>query len=1602
MDLSDSSQSDIRSFIHEESFRILKAGGKSRRAVVRNFFHSHSELGATPTQNHRLSSQHVILEELGFDTQVTNSLSYIVPPMDLGVLDVKKCDDKMPTPKNEKKEPKNTDFGLLKILKKKSNRNISPQSRRKGKFLAKDINGINILKTATFVDEDNIANINQFSYQGFITKILKIPPDKRNSNNIEMLLNATSYLDFFNKMQKKTIDIEQQTQLKCCKVLKHASYKKGQTIIKYNDFPDRAFIQQAGTVAVYKPKLLEELHNEKKILRKLSSMMNSDTFNDFQIKEMLDTMDEETQIKTFRLTGLKLIAGITKYIEGKVTWKSAYLNKWLNFNHKTLLDGSDLFDNKTALFKYNFQCNITKGNVFGEKGFQDNTKRQASIVCSTDCEMGYLGAQEYKAILDSALQVKLSKKKKFFTEKVFKNDGFLRYADKIPYMWLSVKFQKGDYLYHEGDLIKTVFVIRKGLCKLFKKTVSELVNEKKSNLQDAKSLLRTSKRTFVTEIGTLGPGEFVGELYNFEVIDDNEQRDHSALCLDSVSCYRIDKDVWVKVQRDIPEMYKIVQKRNFERNLSRKHRSDVSGEICRIKNNLNDDTEFQNATSKIIEEKKEQAKNVMKNLNLMSYMLVSNDEGLFQKKQSNYMFSNILSDIYDQKNHEKSNNKGSSKKPLDSTENTDSKIIITDIIANTFLKHLKLTPSSENSENSKFVNQLKIQVRKVIEEKGSEDLKDIPNSKLFANLTKQIQKSDSNKSSSITKNNKFIKNGIASLTKKLFEKDENVNNSPGNTKRNKTICESKTEISPERTSIFPFDSKFLKTSQRKSSYFALQKEYKEKSMEETNPNKLSLFGLVRGADKGNNSHTKEPYKNNNIISLNSFISTEKMNTKNFNKLPSSKFVTKKKIKSTINKKGSETSEHFSQRQLKKNTCVSSKIQFRTDIDHKEKNSHKLSENNSNRSCFAPNTANNESNKNIEKYLRVDSKKQEIIENQNFTSMIKKNNNDQQKRKIRSSQESIKILNDMEQNEKQGVQIENLSSESNNFCQMDKHKTLDKTHKTDHDFLKVFANMCENNDNLFEDLVIKSSNPQNKKARKVQKAIYRLTHPTSKKMDWYSANVDNEKNPLTKLKNFFQEEIKKRGSHDIFTDDLQKFDESDVKKNLKYILRDYSKKDNTYLLNLRKNPKQPQRIEKFKEKFLKRKKPSLNKTTIQSENCDQILAFQKNLEEETIDPSTKYLNQGSVKNNETVDNKYDRLVKRISYWDNKNIYNPLMSINSIKTKEIPIEDSRRKNAKSKIFKPFKNKLDFSTLNMTKIENERVSSQVHHSRPKTSDLRLSGYARGNNSINVSERKPQSGNFFLTNDFNQSTHNVEKSIQNSSTFIPQKNSNEPNIDNYKTQQNFTRIINKTYTDDFRTNNSVCGFKNSIIKITNKNKDKTEENINGFNKSNQYNPDTIECPINSFQKNNYLLTSSYRINRCINKRGFVMNSSKRSESTSPENELSIDKFEQESTDVGFNSCDQRKKCLNDINKNLDFFIGDNRQNSKKRHIKKYKFNSGFDFPMHNFYDSEKGSKNVRPNSFAPRSKNNTFIQNNLSFYENQSTDKNYINNKILTKGLF
>lgn len=88
-----------------------------------------------------------------------------------------------------------------------------------------------------------------------------------------MLKKATSYLNFFAKMDAMEVYKERRVHRKCCQKMLHQIAKKGEVVIKEGDAADKFFVTISGMVHIFIPKTKISISDETDIIEKLISFL---------------------------------------------------------------------------------------------------------------------------------------------------------------------------------------------------------------------------------------------------------------------------------------------------------------------------------------------------------------------------------------------------------------------------------------------------------------------------------------------------------------------------------------------------------------------------------------------------------------------------------------------------------------------------------------------------------------------------------------------------------------------------------------------------------------------------------------------------------------------------------------------------------------------------------------------------------------------------------------------------------------------------------------------------------------------------------------------------------------------------------------------------------------------------------------------------------------------------------------------------------------------------------------------------------------------------------------------------------------------------------
>lgn len=114
-----------------------------------------------------------------------------------------------------------------------------------------------------------------------------------------------------------------------------------------------------------------------------------------------------------------------------------------------------------GILKYTFYKEIKAGDHFGDLGIIRDKPRSATIICKEDCSFGTLAVEDFKSIFAVVERRKFDKKLEFFKDYFIKraNEGDLV---KFVYAFEKRKLVRNEILYHEGDKVNEVYLMKKG------------------------------------------------------------------------------------------------------------------------------------------------------------------------------------------------------------------------------------------------------------------------------------------------------------------------------------------------------------------------------------------------------------------------------------------------------------------------------------------------------------------------------------------------------------------------------------------------------------------------------------------------------------------------------------------------------------------------------------------------------------------------------------------------------------------------------------------------------------------------------------------------------------------------------------------------------------------------------------------------------------------------------------------------------------------------------------------------------------------------------------------------------------------------------------
>ena len=217
-----------------------------------------------------------------------------------------------------------------------------------------------------------------------------------------------------------------------------------------------------------------------------------------------------------------------------------------------------MFDSKTGMLKLVCLSVLREGSDFGEKGLNDNTTRNATVVCVTDCVFACISRRDYEKHLKHMNMSQQSKLNDFFFTHVFKQAVAKSETESLceDFCKLTLTLPKGSIVFQQGCLDNRVYIIKQGTILLEHK-----IRSRDSQLVE---LQRKDAHYRNYQVAKIGTGEFLGE----ECIFKNKPKIFSAKVIsDSVILFVATKQCLkghLKVNEQVKDYFEEIYKAKNE------------------------------------------------------------------------------------------------------------------------------------------------------------------------------------------------------------------------------------------------------------------------------------------------------------------------------------------------------------------------------------------------------------------------------------------------------------------------------------------------------------------------------------------------------------------------------------------------------------------------------------------------------------------------------------------------------------------------------------------------------------------------------------------------------------------------------------------------------------------------------------------------------------------------------------------------------------------------------------------------------------------------------------------------------------------------------
>lgn len=198
----------------------------------------------------------------------------------------------------------------------------------------------------------------------------------------------------------------------------------------------------------------------------------------------------------------------------------------MHFKQNEISVNAKLFDEISGILQYLCVSVLNEGTSFGEKGVEDGTPRNATILCITDCFFCCIMKREYDLYLRDLTKGHLSKIRDFFFVDVFKKEVGRTVIDNLgpDFIKLILHLKKGDNLFGQNGSNDNVYIVRHG-CIAIEKTMEDVAVDR--------TFMKLKKPQRVFCLCQLETSEIVGE----ECLFSNKPKTYTARVLSETASF---------------------------------------------------------------------------------------------------------------------------------------------------------------------------------------------------------------------------------------------------------------------------------------------------------------------------------------------------------------------------------------------------------------------------------------------------------------------------------------------------------------------------------------------------------------------------------------------------------------------------------------------------------------------------------------------------------------------------------------------------------------------------------------------------------------------------------------------------------------------------------------------------------------------------------------------------------------------------------------------------------------------------------------------------------------------------------------------------------